>query len=172
MARKKIEEPSNLFNELLSLRDEQRARLKTALKVVKGEERSLERNQMGLYRWYLHPSLKDRALNTLMLWVQEIPPGSCSGKQHHQGGRIHMVVEGRGYTVVDGVKHEWEKWDVIYLPIKPEGVVFQHFNSDPERPAKLVAAEPNLVDALGLDLGIDFEQLENSPDYHPAGGSP
>ena len=154
----------NLFNELIRMRDEQRERMKTAIKVVKGEELPLEKNANGYYRWYIHPSMKDRALNTLMLWVQEIPPGGCTGKQRHQGGRLHLVVEGRGYTVVDGVKHDWERWDYIHLPLKPEGVVFQHFNSDPQKPAKLVVAEPNLVDAIGMDLGINFEQLEPAPD--------
>lgn len=153
----------NLFNELMRLRDENRQRLKTAIKVVHGDELPLERNANGHYRWYLHPSLKDRALNTLMFWAQEIPPGGCTGKQKHQGGRVHVVVEGRGYTVVDGVKHDWERWDCIHLPLKPEGVVFQHFNADPNHWARLVVAEPNLVDTLGVDLGINFEQLEDAP---------
>ena len=154
----------NLFNELIRMRDDQRERFKTAIKVVRAEELPIEKNANGYYRWYLHPLLKDRALNTLMLWVQEIPPGGCSGKQRHQGGRIHLVAEGHGYTILDGVKYDWEKWDYIHLPLKPEGVVFQHFNADPQKPVKLVVAEPNLVDAIGMDLGINFEQLEPAPD--------
>ena len=154
----------NLFNELMRMRDEKREQLKTAIKVVKVEDLPLEKNANGYYRWYIHPLFKDRALNTLIMWVQEIPPGGCSGKQKHQGGRIHLVAEGHGYTIIDGVKHDWEKWDYIHLPIKPEGVVFQHFNADPQKPAKLVAAEPNLVDAISVDLGIQFEQLEPAPD--------
>jgi gentisate 1,2-dioxygenase len=102
-----------------------------------------------------------------MVWVQEIPAGSRSGKQKHQGGRVHYVLEGKGYTVVDGVRHEWEKGDVVLLPIKPDGVVFQHFNADTNNRVRLVAAEPNWTDALGVDLGASFEQLEDSPDYKP-----
>lgn len=160
----KRQDKQNLFDALMRMRDDHRKRLKTAVKVVKGDELPLEKNANGYYRWYIHPLFKDRALNTLIMWQQEIPPGGCSGKQKHQGGRIHLVVEGRGYTVIDGVKYDWEKWDYVHLPIKPEGVVFQHFNSDPHKPAKLLAAEPNLVDCIGVDLGIQFEQLEPAPD--------
>ncbi|MEE8472253.1 MAG: hypothetical protein V3S82_03685, partial [Dehalococcoidia bacterium] len=75
------------------------------------------------------------------------------------------VLEGKGYTVVDGVRHDWEKGDVVLLPIKPDGVVFQHFNSDKDKSVRMVSAEPNWTEALGVDLGATFEQLENSPDY-------
>ena len=120
---------------------------------------------MGIYRWYLHPSLADSACNIFLFWVQEIPPGSRSGKQKHQGGRMHFVIEGEGYTVIDGQKCEWKAEDLLILPIKAGGVVFQHFNSDRSRPAKLAVAEFNWYDMGGVDLACGFEQLEDSPDY-------
>ncbi|MDO8637733.1 MAG: cupin domain-containing protein [Dehalococcoidia bacterium] len=155
----------DLLEQLFKMRDEQREMVKKGTKVVKGQQLPVETNRMGLYRWYLHPLLDDRATKAIMLWTQEIPPGSHSGKQKHQGGRVHYVLEGKGYTVVDGVKHDWEKGDVILLPIKPNGVVFQHFNSDTKNKARLVAAEPNWTDALGVDLGASFEQVENAPEF-------
>jgi len=155
----------DLLEQLFKMRDEQRDMVKKGTKVVKGQQLPVETNRMGLYRWYLHPKLDDRATKAIMLWTQEIPAGSHSGKQKHQGGRVHYVLEGKGYTVVDGVKHDWEKGDVILLPIKPNGVVFQHFNSDTKNKARLVAAEPNWTDALGVDLGAAFEQVENAPEF-------
>jgi len=128
MPRKKTKEPANLFLDLMQLRDEQRERLKTALKVVRGEDRPLENNPMGFYRCIYTLLSETGAFNALQMWVQEIPPGSCSGKQS-PGWAHALVVEGQGYTIVDGGEHGWEKWDVIYLPLKPGGVVFQHFNT-------------------------------------------
>jgi len=157
----------DLLEELFKRRDRQREMVSKGIKVVKGKELPVENNRMGLYRWYTHPLITNVATQAIMVWVQEIPPGSCSGKQKHQGGRVHYVLEGKGYTVVDGVKHEWEKGDVVVLPIKPNGVVFQHFNADEASPVRLVAAEPNWTDSLGVDLGAAFEQLEDSPDYKP-----
>ncbi len=45
-----------------------------------------------------------------------------SGKHRHQGGIQLFVLEGEGYTVVDGEKVNWEKWDLIVLPVKPTGL--------------------------------------------------
>jgi gentisate 1,2-dioxygenase len=159
---------TDLLEYLFRWRDEQREMVKNSAKVVQGDTLHQENNRMGLYRWYLHPAKKDVAIRSMLLWVQEIPPGSRSGKQCHQGGRVHRILEGRGYTVIDDVKYEWEKDDILLLPIKPDGVIFQHFNADPDSWVRMAAAEPNWFDALGVDLGVAFEQLEDSPDYKPA----
>ena len=41
----------------------------------------------------------------------------------------------------------------------------QHFNDSRSEPAKLVCAEGNLYDMLGVDLGSGFEILEPCPEY-------
>ncbi|MBI4334504.1 MAG: cupin domain-containing protein [Chloroflexi bacterium] len=156
---------ADLLQSLFKRRDAERERMKKTIKVVKGKNLIPETNAMGIYRWYLHPDIETSAIRTILFWTQEIPPGSHSGKQKHQGGRVHYVKEGKGYTEVDGVKHEWEKGDLILIPIKPNGVVFQHFNTDAKNRAVLVGAEPNWYDALGVDMGSGFEQLENAPEY-------
>ena len=155
----------DLLEALFERRDRERALLAKSTKVVDGDNLPVENNRMGIYRWYLHPDKEDVALRTMLFWAEEIPPGSKSGKQKHQGGRLHYVQEGQGYTDIDGVKYEWEKGDMILLPVRPQGVTFQHFNTDSRNKARLVCAEPNWYDATGVDLGSGFEQIENSPDY-------
>ncbi len=49
------------------------------------------------------------------------------------------------------------------LPIKPEGTTHQHVNADPDHPARLLVAEPNFLDSLGVDLGSGFEQVGDAP---------
>ncbi len=158
---------TDLLEALFERRDKQRESLARSIKVLEGDKLPAENNRMGLFKWYIHPDKEDMAIRTIVLWTEEIPPGSKSGKQKHQGGRIHYVQEGRGYTEIDGVKHEWEQGDLILLPIKPLGVVFQHVNTDPKNRAKLICTEPNWYDTLGVDLGSGFEQIESSPDYQP-----
>ena len=158
---------ANLFGELLKRRDKEREMITSAKMVITGEEVPLENNPMGLYRWYLHPSMKNIGTRVLLVWVQEIPPGGRSGQQKSQGGQVHIVLEGRGYTIIDDVRHDWEQWDAIFLPLLPDGTVHQHFNADPENWAKLLCAEPNIFDPLGVDKGCGFEILEVSPDYQP-----
>jgi quercetin dioxygenase-like cupin family protein len=153
-----------LFGALIAQRDRERRRLQTARMVLKGKEIQPEVNQMGIFYWYAHPHMPDLGSRTIMMWVQEIPPGSRSGRQLHQGGRLHYVWQGRGHTLIDGVAHEWEAGDQILLPLKFEGTIHQHFNDGGE-PVKLVCAEGNLFDTLGVDLGSGFEVLEPCPEY-------
>ena len=108
----------NGWNELLAMRDRQREARKTAVQVVRLSELPLENNQQGLMRWYLHPAIKDTVLNTQIFFEQEIPPNSRSGRVKFQGGQVIMILEGSGYTLVDGVKHAWEEGDVLNLPLR------------------------------------------------------
>ena len=78
----------NFFDELMELRDKQRKRSK-GMFVVKGSEIPLESNRHGLMQWYMHPNIEDVSLNTKLVYVQHIPPGSKSGRQHHPGQRTH-----------------------------------------------------------------------------------
>ncbi len=62
-----------------------------------------------------------------------------SGRHTHQGGLAIFVLEGKGYSVVDGVRHDWQKGDLLLLPVKPGGCEHQHFNEDPEKPTTWMA---------------------------------
>src|SRR5437870_3601193 len=155
----------NHWNELLALRDRQREQTRNGIQVIKEAELPLEVGRQGLMRWYLHPAIKDTCLSVLLFFQQEITPGSRSGRLKFQGGQVMMITEGRGYTVIDGVKHPWKAGDVLNLPLRADGIIVQHFNADPEQPAKFVAAEPNWLDGLTVDRGCGFEQLEDAPEY-------
>jgi gentisate 1,2-dioxygenase len=159
-----------LLDDLLEKRDEYRNQLAKAKFVVKGKELPLENNRMGNYRWYLYPWQENTPIRTLLMWVQEIPPGSRSGKVRTAGGRMHYVWQGRGYTIIDDTRYDWEQGDIVLIPLHPgKGNVHQHFNADPDKPVKLLVAEPNWYDVLGVDMGVQggFEILEDSPDYKP-----
>jgi quercetin dioxygenase-like cupin family protein len=155
----------NLYDELIELRDKQRDQRSTSIAVIRGKDLPQERNRQGLFEWYLHPLLDDTVINTEMIARQEIPPGSRSGRQRYQGGQVIFVLEGRGYTLIDEVKHTWKQGDMITLPLKVEGVVFQHVNTDEEKSARLLLVEPNLVHTVGVDRGCGFEQMDDCPEY-------
>ncbi len=155
----------NYWDELRAMRDRQREQRKNGLQVIKESELPLENNRQGLMRWYMHPAITDTVLSTLFFFQQEIPPGSRSGKMKFQGGQVMLILEGKGYTLIDGVKHAWEAGDILNLPARSNGIIIQHFNTDTEKTAKFVAAEPNWFACVGVDRGCGFEQLEDSPDY-------
>jgi hypothetical protein len=113
----------------------------------------------------MHPEIKDTVLSTYLSFEQEIPPGSRTGRLKFQGGQVIYVIAGRGYTLLDGVKHPWEEGAVINLPLRRGGIIVQHFNDDPEKPARFLAVEPNLFACTSVDRGSGFEQLEDAPEY-------
>ena len=155
---------TNFWDQLLALRDQQRAQKQTAIQVVKGSKIPPEVNRQGVMRWYMHPAITDTILMTHLFFEQEIPPGSRSGMLKFQGEQVIYILEGKGYTLIDGVKHQWEAGDVLNLPLRKQGITVQHFNEDPDKPAKFVAAEPNLYACTSVDRGSGFEQIEDAPE--------
>ncbi len=69
-------------------------------------------------------------------FIREIPPGWSSGGHRHNMEAIIHVLEGRGYTVIDGVKHEWKAGDTMSVPPMSD---HQHFNPDPDHRVRLFA---------------------------------
>src|SRR5579875_815777 len=107
-----------------------------------------------------------------------ITPGSRSGKHRHLAEECLYVVEGRGYDIhvdcdveITDTYHwkpqdkeqrfEWEAGDMIYIP---PNTIHQHFNADPERPARLISATNRIYKYSGLN---DLQQIENAPEYEP-----
>ena len=155
----------DLWGELFEMRDHQRERAKNSVWLVKGDELEWQNNAQGIMRWYMHPNLDAPCISTLNIFVQEIPPGSRSGRMQYPGNMVLFIIEGEGHTVIDGQKHHWTKHDVVQIPVKPNGVVFQHFNDSPDNPVRFVCAEPNAVHSAGIDRHGSFDQLEKSPDF-------
>jgi gentisate 1,2-dioxygenase len=159
----------NLLDELLKRRDEEREQLKNARPVVKFKDTAWELNRYGKVKWYMHPSIKDTAIRTMLVYVLEIPPGSRSGKIQHQGGIGFFIWAGRGYTIINGKRYDWEQDDILAVPVVPEGVTYQHFNADPANPARLLSASPDVMGPLGVDMGAGLEILEDCPEYKAGG---
>jgi hypothetical protein len=157
---------TNFFEEIVKLRDEQRRDRANAVQVVRRRDLPEESNALGLMRWYMHPAIKDLKLSTLNIYEQNIPPRSRSGRLQFQGGQIIFVVEGAGYTMLDGVKHVWKARDILNLPLKKDGIVVQHFNPSEDGAARLLVVEPNLFAATTVDRGCGFEVLEEAPEAH------
>jgi gentisate 1,2-dioxygenase len=158
----------NFWDEIIALRDRQREEKRDALQIVSEDELPLEVNSQGLMRWYLHPEIRDTAISSYLFFQQEIPPGSRSGRLKFQGNQVIVILEGQGYSMIDGVKYPWKAGDLVMLPLRGDGIIVQHFNTDPDKPAKFIATEPNWLDCTTVDRGCGFEQLEEAPEYRQA----
>ncbi|EFK05977.1 cupin domain protein [delta proteobacterium NaphS2] len=84
---------------------------------------------------------------TMNLFYQELLPGGSSDMQRHFHESIHFVIEGNGYSVIEGHRLEWETGDMI---LTPPWTWHRHYNSDPDKPVRMLGIENSkLLDKLG-----------------------
>lgn len=144
-------------------------------KVVTPEEMPWEMSRQGLLKHLLNEQMNTR-METVDAYMQILPPGSCSGKHRHLAEECLYVLEGYGYDMHQDCdieitdeyfwkpqeeikKFEWEAGDIIYVP---PNTIHQHFNSDPDRPARLISSTNRIFKQCGLN---DLEQYEDAPEY-------
>jgi quercetin dioxygenase-like cupin family protein len=128
--------------------------------VIKPSDREQFVARQGRLMFYLNPfAYKDTPTQQWQVFKHEIR--TKSGKHRHQGGVIIYVLDGKGYSIVDGERVDWKTGDLVLLPMKPEEVVHQHFNDRPE-PSFWVAFYnlPIFEHYAGL-----IEQVEESPEF-------
>ena len=63
---------------------------------------------------------------------------------------------------VENERIDWEKGDLVLLPLHPNEVEHQHFNLDPEKPSVWCAFIHLPIQEY---LASDLQQMENSPDF-------
>jgi hypothetical protein len=163
-----VEQPSGdiimaLFEKTLADAALQRERSIRGKKLISYDETFAESTPMGHQRWYLHPELFEATSRSLYFHELAIPAGGRSGRLQTQGGHMHYVLAGRGHTDVDGTTHEWEAGDVIAIPIRENGVTYQHHNDGADE-ARLLVVWPNLDSALGPEAGVELRILEPADD--------
>ncbi len=107
---------------------ERQTALPLVVKAVKPSEYEL--CPQGLIGWYLHPQIfNDRCLEEWWVFIHDIR--GVSGRHRHQGGLVLFIIDGHGYTTVNGVRYDWKKGDLVLLPLLPEGCEHQHFALSP-----------------------------------------
>jgi mannose-6-phosphate isomerase-like protein (cupin superfamily) len=151
----------NPYERILAYRRALRERNLTGPVVVKSGDREMSQARQGRLKFFLDPlSFKETPLQHWRVFMHEIK--TRSGKHTHQGGLVIYVIEGKGYSVIDGERIDWAKGDLVLLPMKPEGVEHQHFNLEPEKPCLWIAfIHLPIIEHLASDL----QQREASPDF-------
>jgi quercetin dioxygenase-like cupin family protein len=146
-------------------------------KIIRPDDMPWEMSRQGLLKHLLNEQMNTR-METIDAYMQVIPPGSRSGKHRHLAEECLYVLEGRGYDLhqdcdveitdtyhwkpqAEIKRYEWEAGDVIYIP---PCTIHQHFNADPDKPARLVSATNRIYKHSGLN---DLEQIEDAPEYDP-----
>lgn len=144
-------------------------------KVISPADMPWEMSRQGILKHLLNEHMNTR-METVDAYMQIIPPGSRSGRHRHLAEECLYVLEGCGYDLHQDCNVEitddfhwrpeervqrfaWEAGDVIYIP---PNTIHQHFNGDPERPARLVSSTNRIFKHCGLN---DLEQLDDAPEF-------
>ena len=150
-------------------------------KVVEPEEMPWEESPQGRLKHVMNEEISeglDVPAKGTDIYIQEIPPGSKSGKHRHMSEELVYVIEGEGYdhhwdpTAIIRDEYEWEypdepqrfDWeteDVIYIPTN---TVHQHHNKSDEEPVRLLCCQARVYNHLGMGFK-DLEQFETAPEY-------
>ncbi len=108
---------------------------------------------------------------SLHLHYVDLAPMAKSQKHAHQNEALVYILEGKGYEIHDGKRYEWNAGDLVLIH---GGCVHQHFNVDPEKPARgLVIKTKPLYMFLHLFYQGTVERAPKEPipgweDYEPA----
>jgi gentisate 1,2-dioxygenase len=77
----------------------------------------------------------DRPTRCLDALVHEIDPGTVTTIHRHSWDAILFMVEGSGWTEVDGVRYDWKPWDAIHLPAWS----WHRHGNDGDRPGRFMS---------------------------------
>ena len=129
--------------------------------LVKASEVKPEWNGHGYTYIMVDQEIGFSNVRTMQSFIQDIPPGKHNLMHKHDCEAIIYILSGRGYSIIDDKKYEWETGDSICIP---DNVFHQHFNSDQEKPARFYAVTNiPLMKHLGKFTMVDKEFSENAP---------
>jgi hypothetical protein len=136
-------------------------RQQTGQVVIKPSDREFRMTRQGRLMYHLNPDIhKDTPLQDWRVFSHDIK--TQSGRHRHQGGLVIYVITGRGYSVVDGERIDWQAGDLLLLPIKPGGVEHQHFNLQPGQDCRWIAFS---YMPFFDHVASEFTQTEVSPQF-------
>jgi quercetin dioxygenase-like cupin family protein len=80
-----------------------------------------------------------------------LDPGGATNRHRHTYETILYVIEGRGWSEIEGVRVDWEAGDAVYVPV---WAWHRHVNASDTEPCRYVAAEnaPLLQNLGGVAL--------------------
>ena len=153
------------YEEIIAHQRAERERSFTGKVVIRGEECPWVMSRQALVKHYMWPSrysgiTPEAVLDDWNIFVQDIKVHS--GKHRHQGGLVIYIIEGEGWSEVDGERHDWEAGDLLLLPLKAGGVEHKHYNRYDDKPAKWIAFISGALFEWGAS---EMVQLENHPDF-------
>ena len=166
---------ANHYQEALKASKLSRTEYQQRKAVIKAPEMPWEDAPQGRLKHVINEKM-DTMECALDIYQQFLSPGGASGKHRHMSEELFFVLEGKGYdlhwdptfecdecfswdSVKESKRFDWEEGDFVYIP---PYAVHQHFNADPDKPARFISATNRIVKALGFDW---VDQIEPAPEF-------
>lgn len=158
------------YQKILELAAEAAARTRSGPPVIRSADLEWETSHHGRVAHISEPDILNSNVQTMSMFIEELAPGGRNGRHRHLNEALVYILEGRGYSMIDGVRHDWGQGDVIAVPMMSW---HQHFNADDQQRVLFLGAtnEP-LMRSMGLfQMEDDPAHGHDHPHAHNAGAS-
>ena len=93
---------------------------------------------------YINPHTGGPTMHTFTCWIQMLRPAVQTQAHRHVSSSVYHVFEGRGETIINGVRFAWEQGDMFVIPAWSW---HEHHNASQEQRAVLFSMHdtPTLV---------------------------
>ena len=83
---------------------------------------------------YTNPHTGGPVMQSFACWIQLLRPGVHTQAHRHTGSTIYHVFEGKGETIINGVRFAWEQGDMVVVP---SWAFHEHLNASKDQRAIL-----------------------------------
>lgn len=101
----------------------------------------------GVAMEYINPLNGGHTLPTISCRLQQIRPDEHTGTHRHTGNTVYHVASGKGFSVINGVRVDWEKGDTFVLPPL---AWHEHGNESPNDAVLFSMSDAPVLEALQL----------------------
>lgn len=152
----------NFYDKWLRYWDEgKEARAKASI-VIHEEDLEWVRTKQD-YRAALLCSPENGFFTTGNAYLGEIPR-SCNTGKHSHGEESIFILEGQGFSVVDGKRYDWGERSCLFMPY---GSVHQHYNDGDKKVRYLSVMALETEKFAGLAKIIQYEEAAETPVNEP-----
>lgn len=137
-------------------------RLRKVPRVIKGKDLKLRIGPQYFNVNILTP--KEKTSQVLSAHYVVVAPGGRSQKHGHMNEAMFYILDGKGHDIHDGLRYDWEAGDVVVVE---NSCVHQHFNDDPDRPARAIVIKSK---PLCLFMNMVMQEVVEEQPMEPVPG--
>lgn len=105
---------------------------------------------------YTNPATGGHVMSTISASMQRLLPGFRGKAHRHTGSFVYQVAKGRGYSIIDGQRFDWQERDIFCVP---SWAVHEHVNASETEDACLFSFNDlPTIEALGLYRVKPFQE--------------